>query len=817
MRKRKTSRKSRTRRRDEAEAVPYCGLFCLLAMIFLATSLITFSAEDWPNPHVYPHLQPVHNACGKVGAWLSFHIIRLIGAGFYPLMVFVAMGAFLRVTRGPIALFWQRVAGVVMLATVTSSTVDVLWPNGAMNLPSGHAGALGQFFGQLLRENFHRFGTFLILVYCALAGLIFTIDGFWAMMGQFASASAQLAGNTLSAATSAGAALVSSASRIIKRPSLAGNGAGGLTARIRSAATRPQRSDQDSAIAVLDELVVDHRGTDVADDNAQDNPKRSKKSKPPKITHLTVRRHRAEPDQTTSCYPTTLDDWVLPPLSLLEDMEYSSADEQEAEARKKAKVLEQTLADFKIEAPVVEIETGPVITMFQLKLAPGTKVSQISALSNDLARALRAPAVRVVATIPGKNTIGIEVPRLQRERVRLRELMNMSGKDAQRMALPLFLDKDASGNSMLYDLAKMPHLLIAGTTGSGKSVCINSIIMSLLMTQRPDRVKLILVDPKMVELSAFKEIPHLMSPIVTDIQKAEKILDWACTKMDERYSLLAEAGVRNVAAYNRLSEDELFERFKPTNDAEKALIPTHVPYIVIIIDELADLMMTSGKEVEYHLARLAQKSRAVGVHIVVATQRPEAKVVTGLIKSNMPCRCAFRVAARMDSRIVLDQNGAEVLMGQGDMLFLPPGSARLVRAQGTFVGDDEIRQTIEDLRGKGQCDFHPELMKIRNESTADPGERDELFDEAVSIVLDSQRGSVSLLQRRLTVGYSRASRLIDQMADAGIVGSYKGSQAREVHMTLDEWQALKAQVEQDFDDGYEADQDDEPPHSTSDI
>jgi len=417
--------------------------------------------------------------------------------------------------------------------------------------------------------------------------------------------------------------------------------------------------------------------------------------------------------------------------------------------------------------------------------------------------------VRVVATIAGKNTIGIEVPRLDREKVRLRELMNVAGKKAEQMALPLFLGKDASGNPMVYDLAKMPHLLIAGTTGSGKSVCINSIIMSLLMTQRPDRVKMVLIDPKMVELSSFRDIPHLMCPIVTDVQKAEKILDWACTKMDERYGLLAEAGVRNIAGYNRLNEEELYERFKPGNDHEKALIPKHLPYVVVFIDELADLMMTSGKEVEFHLARLAQKSRAVGIHIVVATQRPEAKVVTGLIKSNMPCRCAFRVAARMDSRIVLDQNGAEVLMGQGDMLFLPPGSATLLRAQGTFIEDSELRAAVADLRSKGKCDYHPELMKIRNGSSADTGERDPLFADAVRIILESKRGSVSLLQRRLTVGYSRASRLIDQMAEAGIVGDYKGSQAREVLITTDDWDQLQAQVKQDLEQGYAADDDED--------
>jgi S-DNA-T family DNA segregation ATPase FtsK/SpoIIIE len=430
--------------------------------------------------------------------------------------------------------------------------------------------------------------------------------------------------------------------------------------------------------------------------------------------------------------------------------------------------------------------------MYELSLAPGIKVSQIVSLSNDIARSLKAPAVRVVAPIPGKNTIGIEVPNIDKENVRLKELLTMAGNRPAKMQLPLFLGKDAGGNPLIADLAKMPHMLIAGTTGSGKSVCLNSIVMSLLMTQRPDLVKMILVDPKMVEMSMFKDLPHLMCPIVTDMCRAEMILDWAVTKMDERYELLAEAGVRNIAAYNQMTREQLDEVFKPTSEDERSKIPHPLPHIIIIIDELADLMMTSAKEVEHHLSRLAQKSRAVGVHIVVATQRPEAKVVTGLIKSNLPCRVAFRVASRMDSRIVLDQNGAEVLMGQGDMLFLPPGSSKLVRAQGTYVSDDELRKAIEFLAEQTEPEYHPELINIGNAGAVSNGERDPLFDEAARIIIESGRGSVSLLQRRLTIGYGRASRLIDQMGEAGIVGPYKGSQAREVVVTLDEWEELKS-------------------------
>lgn len=525
----------------------------------------------------------------------------------------------------------------------------------------------------------------------------------------------------------------------------------------------------------------------------------------------TVKQPRP-PKAPVSPYPRRLGDYELPPLRLLDDPEYGYIVMQESVVREKARILERTLDEFKIEARVVEIDTGPVITMYELELSPGIKVSRIVALSNDIARALKAPSVRVVSPMPGKNTIGIEVPNVDKENVRIKELLTMVGSRPSKMQLPLFLGKDASGRPLVSDLAKMPHLLMAGTTGSGKSVCMNSIVMSILMTQRPDAVKMILVDPKMVEMSVFKDVPHLMCPIVTDMARAEMILDWATTKMDERYELLAEAGVRNIAAYNRLTREELDEIFQPASEDERAKIPYPLPHIIILIDELADLMMMSAKEVEYHLSRLAQKSRAVGVHIVVATQRPEAKVVTGLIKSNLPCRICFRVASRMDSRIVLDQNGGEVLMGQGDMLFLPPGTSKLVRAQGTFVSDEELRAVLGFLSEQTDPDFHPELMKLGTNGGATTGERDALFDEAARVIIESGRGSVSLLQRRLTIGYGRASRLIDQMAEAGIVGAYKGSQAREVIMTLDEYEAWLASFDDKENQEDPAHYDDADPH-----
>jgi S-DNA-T family DNA segregation ATPase FtsK/SpoIIIE len=376
----------------------------------------------------------------------------------------------------------------------------------------------------------------------------------------------------------------------------------------------------------------------------------------------------------------------------------------------------------------------------------------------------------------------------------------MQPEAKKKFALPLYLGKDAGGKAIVVDLSRMPHMLIAGTTGSGKSVCINSIIMSLLLTKTPEDVRFILVDPKMVEMAAFESIPQLLCPVVNDMKHAEDILDWAATKMDERYELLKEAGVKNIAGFNALSKDEIYEQFQVQDEEEKARIPTHLPYYVIIIDELADLIMTSSKEVEGHIIRIAQKARAVGIHLILATQRPSVNVVTGLIKSNMPCRISFKVASRQESRIVLDQNGAEVLLGQGDMLMLQPGASHLLRAQGTFVDDGEIRTVVETLRQAGEPQYHAELLRLGSASVdgeGGGGERDELFDKAVEVVLAQQRGSVSLLQRRLQIGYSRSSRIIDQMADAGILGDYKGSQARECNMTLEDWHALKSNIADD--------------------
>ncbi len=502
--------------------------------------------------------------------------------------------------------------------------------------------------------------------------------------------------------------------------------------------------------------------------------------------------------------------YKFPGVDLLEEPDQSYPEKLEQFVREQATNLERALREYNINGEVVGIDSGPVITFYEIRLAAGTKVSALSAISSDLARALKSVSIRIVSNTEGRDTVGIEVPNPHKEKVRLKELMSQAA-DWGKMNLPMFLGKDASGNPLIVDLTSMPHMLIAGTTGSGKSVCMSSILMSFLYTKKPNELKLVLVDPKMVELSQFKDVPHLMCPVVTEMSKAAAILEWAVRKMDERYELLVEAGCRDITGYNSLTWEELKERFSPKDENEEARIPKKLPYMVFVIDELADLMMTN-KEVESSIIRIAQKARAVGIHLIVATQRPQANVVTGLIKANMPARICFKVASGMDSRIVMDQKGGELLLGQGDMLYLSPKSAKLTRSQGTLVDDKEIRRVVKFLKDIAQPSFEHSLMQIKTGSAAGPlgsddedgslegvnvAQSDPLFDRAVEAVIASKSGSVSLLQRRFAIGYTRASKLIEAMGHAGILGPHVGTQAREVMVTPEEWQAMKAQAEED--------------------
>jgi len=780
----KKKNKSRSRASQQAtNAISRTAMRCfgIGVCLVLLCSCLSFDIGDWPSGFAYPHNNPAANWCGSIGAFCAYYLLHYIGPGVFVILIsavyFWAAGLAQRPVTQPVL----RVVGLVLVTVAASVTFQYFWPYRMFPFPSGSGGVLGVGAAQLLRSHFAALGTFILVAALWAVGAVLLADGLILMVVRiFTFVACKFVGVALPAW-----AVAKQHSQVLNEIWRE------LSARQKPLAPATETPNQpvvaEPAIAKLESDLprrldsIPVRAQTAAGPEKPNRPE-SKVTKPP-----------AQPPY---------ENYQLPPMDLLAEPEYGYSAVQEKIVKAKATALEKLLSEFNVNARVVAADTGPVVTMFELELAAGVKVSQIASLANDMARALGVGAVRVVAPLPGKHTIGIEVPNSEKERVRIKNLMQLAGSKPQKMHIPLYLGKDSSGEALVSDLTKMPHLLIAGTTGSGKSVCINSIITGVLLTKRPDEVQMILIDPKMVEMTAFNTIPHLMCPIVTETQMAVQILEWATVKMDERYALLAEARVKNIAEFNSLDAEEIVRRFDPSSDEEEQKIPKKLPYIVIIIDELADLMMTAPKEIEAYIVRLAQKSRAVGIHIVLATQRPQATVVTGLIKSNMPTRIGFRVAARMDSRIILDQNGAETLLGEGDMLFLKPGTSELIRAQGTFMDEAEIKRIVKYLKEVAEPQFHPELTQLKKIDTSDMA-RDELFDEAVRIVLETKRGSVSLLQRRLNVGYARASRIIEMMAAAGILGEYKGSQAREVVMTLEEYERIRGQMEADAEAGYQ--------------
>jgi S-DNA-T family DNA segregation ATPase FtsK/SpoIIIE len=806
---------------------PMLWAIALGSWLLLAAALASHDPAD-PLPAgtrgctVAPTHPYAHNLIGPFGALLSHKLYFMIGPGIWIAMAgAVALMMTLALQRKPTQL-GLRTAGVVVMTIITSALIGV---SAEGTDPSTTCGLIALAINSYLRDTFNTFGAVVILVVAFWVGAILAMDQI-----------------VISASRRLGVALLTLRNLRIPHPVLVGRFPlpwRGAPERRRGQELflRPSRRRGGAAAAgVIPDPDVP-TGTALADGedpspeveaqedapqasaDPDDSERESEDSGGADAPGAYVAQKKFDPDalrakikqlpinfaptvKSVAAPPREIDlsGYRFPGLDLLVEPESNFTQEMERMVRDQALQLEQALQQYRIDGEVVGIDSGPVITLFEVRLAAGTKVSTLNTVSSDLARALKAHNIRIVPNTAGKDTVGIEVPNLKKERVRLKELMTVNQEQCARMKLPMYLGKDASGTPLVADLTEMPHMLIAGTTGSGKSVCMNSIIMSFLFAKRPDELKLVLVDPKMVELSMFKDIPHLMCPVVTEMSKAAAILEWATTKMDERYELLAEAGVRDIAGYNQLTLAELKERFQPANEAEEARIPKKLPYLVFVVDELADLIITN-KDVEAFIVRLAQKARAVGLHLILATQRPQANVVTGLIKGNMPCRVSFKVASGLDSRIVLDQKGAELLLGQGDMLYLSPRTSKLTRAQGTLVDDAEIRRVTAFLRDIAEQNFEPQLMQIRGSAVGEEAEenleRDPLFDEAVRIVLETKRGSVSLLQRRLNVGYSRASRLIEQMFRSGMLGDYKGSQAREVTMTLDEYEAIKAQAEAD--------------------
>ncbi len=794
------------------------GWLALAGLVaFLGASLLSFDAADWPSHAVSIHNDPPKNWCGRIGAFVAYYAYHALGHGLWAglalLLAYLALTAW--GTR--IGHAWVRLGGVAT-GVLAVSGLQRLWLPTSGPFPEGGGGLLAIAGVDYLVGRFNAPGTAIILILLLLVGLVVAADrvvlalpvlGLRALglmkrvpVGRAVSAVGSLAAST-TGALAHGANDLFDGEEASEQPER-------HYRRSKESPSAPSISPEAGGFAGVESFAMEEarRNAPAAADAAATvrSAEINMEALREKIRKLPVNissRSKAGSKGGRNDLPRTTDysGYQFPSIDLLIEPEETFTEKMEQFVREQAEVLEHALMVYGIEGEVVGIDSGPVITLYEVQLTPGTKVSSINSIASDIARSLRAQNIRIVANMAGKSTIGVEVPNLNKEKVRIKELMT-AASEAAKMRLPMFLGKDASGTPLIADLSAMPHMLVAGTTGSGKSVCINTIIMSFLYTRRPDELKLILVDPKMVEMGQFKEIPHLMCPVVTEMGKAAAILEWAVTKMEERYELLSEVGVRDIANYNSLTWEEIEERLGPMTEQEAASIPKKIPYIVFIIDELADLIMTH-KEVETLIVRIAQKARAVGIHLILATQRPQANVVTGLIKSNMPCRVSFKVASGMDSRIVLDQKGAELLLGQGDMMFLGPRTSEVIRAQGTLVDDLEIRRVTRFLKEVAAPSFERQLMVLRApgvEGEADAGlsegERDPLFFKAVDIIVESGRGSVSLLQRRLAIGYTRASRLIDQMGLAGIIGEHKGSVAREVIVTPEEWEQMRRMMEE---------------------
>jgi len=742
------------------------ALGLLAVTLFTGLALFSYDVSDPPSTLVYPVRADVVNLCGPIGAYLAHTLYSMFGFGAWFVLaslLLIDLGLF---SRNPIRDPIVRCIGAAAMLVTICLLLQILVPRLPLAPLVGSGGYLGAWGQILLTENFSTVGSVVIVGTFFIVGLMLTTERFffqlvlWIITRPFLMLLWPFYGRR--------------SSTMGENPSLSVPAEPELSAPVIPAKKSvPAGEKAPSAL-----------GTGTFKVNP---PVAGKVGFKPILNYLKNNLGSSPP----------LGSVDLPDMEILEDAEEFPFELLAQKAQVAASTLERTFNEFGLNVKVTEIDTGPVVTQFELELEAGLRLSKVTNLQDDLAIALRVPAIRVVSPIPGKNTVGVEVPNEKQVTVRLKELIHACREQGEGMRIPIFLGKDVRGRPLVVDMAKMPHLLIAGRTGTGKSVCLNTLISSILMTRSPDDVRMLMIDPKMVELSPYTRIPHLMSPVITDMKKAEAVLAWAVDKMEERYDLLARVGVRHLESYNKLGKEEVLDRLGLDMDSDEAeAIPERMPYIVIIADEMADLIMTSGKEVESHIVRLAQKSRAVGIHLVLATQKPTVDVITGLIKSNLPARISFQVASRVDSRVVLDEMGAERLLGNGDMLYLAPGTSTLTRAQGTYISDDEVNAII-DFYGAYPTRYSDEIeqaTKAALQSAPSGGdaaggrERDDMYDRAVEIVIREGRGSCSLLQRALGVGYGRAARMIDHMAEDGIVGDYKGSKSREVICSLEDWE-----------------------------
>ncbi|ODT96905.1 MAG: cell division protein FtsK [Planctomycetes bacterium SCN 63-9] len=764
-------------RQQRLHAAPQL-MFCI-ANFFLALSLAGYDPADAPGWGAEPARQIPDNPCGPVGATLAHLLFTSMGWATWVAWLALVAVNILYLARRKVTDRAVPALGLGLVIAAASGFIQHYAPAFRNSPPIGSGGYLGALLDAFLEGQFGPAGLLLILSTAALFGLVlcYEVLYLWPAQAVARFVDARLFRRGARTAQAGGMVMADG------RSALGWEGANALPGPV---AFRPAMKGiaEPAPAGIAVDIMPSMHGT------AALGFDRTVAARAPQ------QGGGGGGSGTAPRAPLPPGAGYIPPsLDLLDPPAPFPIHEHEEKIHARALQLERTLLDFNYQVRVVQIDTGPVITQFEIELEAGLRVSRIMSLADDLAIALAVPSVRIVAPIPGKNTVGIEVPNERRGMVRLGDVITGIQDQKKEFRIPLFLGKDVKGVPLAFDLADMPHLLIAGRTGTGKSVCLNAMILSILMTKRPDEVKMILIDPKMVELSQFKKIPHLMNPVVTDMKKAESILAWACDKMDERYGSLARASVRNVQAFNQLSPEEIYERMRPEDDEEKKRIPTFMPYIVIIADEMADLMMTAAKEVEQHIVRLAQKARAAGIHLILATQRPTVDVITGLIKANMPARIGFQVTSRNDSRVILDEIGADRLLGNGDMLFLVPGTSHIVRSQGTYVSDKEVAKVCDYLEQFPQ-EFSRELVQMQvggpgGKNGAGLKERDELYEPAIEVVIREGRGSTSLLQRALGIGYGRAARIIDYMAEDGIVGEFKSGSAREVLYTWEEWEAMK--------------------------
>jgi len=818
-----------SQRTREVLALALCG-FALYALLCLAT--FRLAPLDGPIPS-----DGVQNLGGSVGYYLAFGFTRALGlAGWMPFLLLLGGALMMFLGRSVERLTIKALGTVVFAAT---SAILFAGGDGLAGVremtPYGAGGVFGAFVSPRLESAFGGTGRLLLVSFGALVSLLLAtewmfselllrvvaaLESGWRRMWRgaepvaagSASSSGSLTGGLADLDAADDADALPAPSRRRRR------GADDAATAVEAAAATKPEDDQPAAAAagraslrdakpeadVEVESAAEARaepdheaeadaGADVAPRAAPavaPEPPPAPQPRPPVVVR---QKPRPKPKKRSGQSTLPFDDaYPFPPIELFQEAVVTDLGEASEVLTRGGEAIVAKLAHFGIESEIVAASIGPAVTQYELRLAEGIRVNKVASFESDLAAALKAFSVRVVAPIPGKDTIGIEVPNAERQKVFMRDLLDQFGR-SESAAIPLYLGKDVAGNPIVEDLARMPHLLIAGTTGSGKSVCINTILLSILMTRTPRQVKLILVDPKMVELQAYKRVPHLCCDVVTNMKKAPGVLQWAVDEMENRYALLSAAGVNHIRNYNRLGQQELAKRLQREPDPDRV----YLPYIVIVIDEFADLMNVAQNEVEDLIQRLAQKSRAVGMHVILATQRPSSEVITGIIKANLPCQIAFKVNRRIDSRVILDANGAEKLLGFGDMLYMPPSGGALLRAQGTFVAEDEMQAVVRYLEEHGQePEFNPALVQRQTSSRPSIADADERYREAVEVVLGQQRGSATLLQRALAVGYTRATRLLELMEEDGLVGPFVGSKSREVLLTLEEWQAREQQAEE---------------------